>query len=243
MGVKNNLTFQPLYEQVKASVLQRIIDGEWAPGTFLPSEPALAQEYGVSQGTMRRALDDLTRDNRLTRYQGKGTAVSILDEDKALFQFFHIVNFKGERVFPSSHILTAQPRKAEPEDRARLGINPGEMVFSIHRIRLINDIPVINEKVHMPLAFFPGIEAVPPSSLPNTLYAFYQQRFNMTISSSSEYLGATEATKSDAEHLNIPELRPLLRIVRISRNLEGNVVEYRESRVLTEQYSYLVELK
>ena len=51
--------FNPLYQQVKESLLRRIAAGEWAPGSFLPSEPVLAEEYGVSHGTLRKALNDL----------------------------------------------------------------------------------------------------------------------------------------------------------------------------------------
>ena len=88
MTPSSKLTFAPLYEQVKKAILNRIIAGEWGPGSFLPSEIALAKEYGVSQGTLRKALNALTREKRLVRYQGKGTAVAVLDEDSSLFPFF-----------------------------------------------------------------------------------------------------------------------------------------------------------
>lgn len=83
MTPSSKLTFAPLYEQVKKAILNRIIAGEWGPGSFLPSEIALAKEYGVSQGTLRKALNALTREKRLVRYQGKGTAVAVLDEDSS----------------------------------------------------------------------------------------------------------------------------------------------------------------
>ena len=98
MTPSSKLTFAPLYEQVKKAILNRIIAGEWGPGSFLPSEIALAKEYGVSQGTLRKALNALTREKRLVRYQGKGTAVAVLDEDSSLFPFFLLSFLPG---FPS----------------------------------------------------------------------------------------------------------------------------------------------
>ena len=99
MTPSSKLTFAPLYEQVKKAILNRIIAGEWGPGSFLPSEIALAKEYGVSQGTLRKALNALTREKRLVRYQGKGTAVAVLDEDSSLFPFFLLSDRNGKPAF------------------------------------------------------------------------------------------------------------------------------------------------
>ena len=92
--------FTPLYAQIKDSILSRIVAGEWSPGSFLPSEMALAEEYGVSQGTLRKALNELTLEKRLVRYQGKGTAVAVLDADSSLFPFFMLYDAAGRRVYP-----------------------------------------------------------------------------------------------------------------------------------------------
>lgn len=119
MTPSSKLTFAPLYEQVKKAILNRIIAGEWGPGSFLPSEIALAKEYGVSQGTLRKALNALTREKRLVRYQGKGTAVAVLDEDSSLFPFFLLSDRNGKRVYPLSQIYRAcgPPRRRTPNGR------------------------------------------------------------------------------------------------------------------------------
>lgn len=117
MTPSSKLTFAPLYEQVKKAILNRIIAGEWGPGSFLPSEIALAKEYGVSQGTLRKALNALTREKRLVRYQGKGTAVAVLDEDSSLFPFFLLSDRNGKRVYPLSQIYGV--RLATPSDAER----------------------------------------------------------------------------------------------------------------------------
>lgn len=82
------ISYVPLYEQVKKDILRRIIAGDWSPGSFLPNEFALAEQYGVSQGTLRKALNELTAEKYLVRYQGKGTAVAVVEDDTALFPFF-----------------------------------------------------------------------------------------------------------------------------------------------------------
>ena len=47
----------PLYKAAETEMIRRIESGEWAPGLRLPNEFGLADEFGVSQGTMRRAPD------------------------------------------------------------------------------------------------------------------------------------------------------------------------------------------
>lgn len=118
MTPSSKLTFAPLYEQVKKAILNRIIAGEWGPGSFLPSEIALAKEYGVSQGTLRKALNALTREKRLVRYQGKGTAVAVLDEDSSLFPFFLLSDRNGN-ASTRFHKSTAygSPRRRTPNGR------------------------------------------------------------------------------------------------------------------------------
>ncbi len=69
-------TLLPLYAQVKAQLIQRIQSGDWKPGELIPNEFVLAGELGVSQGTVRKALGELTADKLLLRRQGRGTFVA-----------------------------------------------------------------------------------------------------------------------------------------------------------------------
>ena len=69
-------SFSPLYQQIKALITQRLQSGEWKPGELIPSEVELAARFKVSQGTVRKAIDDLAASNLLVRRQGKGTFVA-----------------------------------------------------------------------------------------------------------------------------------------------------------------------
>ena len=155
MTPSSKLTFAPLYEQVKKAILNRIIAGEWGPGSSLPSEIALAKEYGVSQGTLRKAPNALTREKRLVRYQGKGTAVAVLDEDSSLFPFFLLSDRNGKRVYPLSQIYGVRLATPSDAERAALELAPDAKVIHIDRVRMLNDFPVINERVALPTARFP----------------------------------------------------------------------------------------
>ncbi len=80
-------TFSPLYQQIKALIMQSLQTGEWKPGELIPSEVELAYRYKVSQGTVRKAIDELSADNLVVRRQGKGTFVATHHEARVQFRF------------------------------------------------------------------------------------------------------------------------------------------------------------
>ncbi len=148
--------FRPLYRQVKDAFVKRMADGIWPAGFLLPSETMLAQEVGVSQGTVRKALDELEAENLVVRVQGKGTFVSQHDEKRILFQFFKLVPDEGVPKFPDSVVLSAGVRKATPEERAGLDLAPGAKVARVRRVRSIDGVPVILETLSLPDELFPA---------------------------------------------------------------------------------------
>jgi GntR family transcriptional regulator len=237
----------PLYQLVKDSILTRIAEGEWAPGTFLPPETDLAKEYQVSHGTLRRALDELTREHRLTRYQGKGTAVAILDSDQALFKFFQIRREDGGRPLPTSKNIRltagagAQDGATEREADA-FGIEAGDPVVRLRRVRIIDHLPLFNEYITVPQALFPGLENESIDGIPNTLYDYYQQKYNVTIFSATERVSAIPASPDDSKRLSVEVDTPVLRLERISCDIKGKPVEYRVTHMLTQGYHYYSEL-
>ncbi len=76
-------TFSPLYQQIKALITQSLQSGEWKPGELIPSEVELANRFKVSQGTVRKAIDELAAENLVMRRQGKGTFVATHHEARA----------------------------------------------------------------------------------------------------------------------------------------------------------------
>ena len=104
--------YRPLYLQIREAFTRRMASGDWSPGMLLPSEMALAQEYGVSQGTIRKALDAMAADRMIVRHQGRGTEVARHDDERALHQFFHIVGHDGRRQLPVSSILSCSLEQA-----------------------------------------------------------------------------------------------------------------------------------
>jgi GntR family transcriptional regulator len=201
----------------------------------------LAAELKVSQGTVRKALDELVAQNLLVRRQGRGTYVSQHDLHRSLFHFFKLEPDDGSRQLPTSRVLDASVAKANGEERAALRLDKGDSVVRILRVRLVDDVPTMYERISVSEKRFPSL-AGSIEQLPNTLYSMYSTDFGITIASAQEELRAVGADKVQAEHLRLREGAPVLEIRRIAIALDGTPVELRVSLCNTANCRYVSEL-
>ncbi|MBN9544937.1 MAG: GntR family transcriptional regulator [Alphaproteobacteria bacterium] len=233
--------YRPLYRQVYDILVRKIAEGAWKPGEMLPSEQTLAREMGVSHGTVRKVLDALTAENLLLRRQGKGTFVAEHDQDRALFRFFHIARPGGERLVPQSAKVKIRTRPCRAIEAGKLALRNKDMVFEITRLRLIGGKPAIRETIILPERLFPRLDRI--GDLPNTLYSLYQSQFGITVAAAREELRAALATQDDQSSMGLKAGTPILVIGRVALSLTGQPVEWRESRVRTDQLVYAVTLQ
>lgn len=230
---------QPLYAAVRDEVLERIGSGLWAPGDILPSEFALADEFQVSQGTVRKALDDLAARNLVVRRQGKGTYVAVHTPERALFHFFHIVTDDGGRELPTTgRVLSCRRRRPDKNEAEALKLGRQDRVVEIRRIREMDGKAAIAESVCVPARWFPDLDKRAVEEVPNELYQMYEERYGITVHRASEKLRAIAADADDSSALGIKPGAPLLEISRVAETLDGRPVEIRRSRCLTEGRHY-----
>ena len=231
----------PLYRQTRDLMIRRIADGDWEPGQRLPSEWDLAAEFGVSQGTVRKALNDLADENMIVRHQGRGTFVATHTSQRELFHFFHLEAPDGARQMPvTSRLINLTNRRAGRDDINRLGLSANAHVIDIRRIRDLGGKPVISEHITLSARRFPGLAQ--DDDPPNELYQFYEQRFGMTVHRAVEQLRAVAAGAEEAGHLGVKRGTPLLEIDRIAEAIDGTPIEWRRSRCDTRHHHYLSEI-
>ncbi len=233
---------RPLYVQVREALMRRLGDGHWRAGAALPAEPALAAELGVSQGTARRALDDLAKANLVVRRQGKGTFVAEHTRERALFHFFHLVGDGGKRALPGSRVLSVKAGPATREEARRLGLAAGVKAVRLHRLRTLDGRVAIVERIVLPGALFDGIERLDRASLPNELYKLYEQRYGVSVARAAERLKAATAGPEDAAHLGLRSGSAVLEIDRTAYALDGRACEWRVSRCDTSSHHYAAEV-
>lgn len=234
------LGFRPLYRQVRDRLMRRIADGQWQPGQILPSETQIAAEFGVSQGTVRKALDEMAAEHILTRRQGRGTFVSEHNEQRVLFQYFKLAPDDGGREFPDSVAIACEERAASEEESAILKIEAGAPVIRIRRVRSLRGQPCVSEYIVLPAQLFPGLAG---AEIPNNLYALYAAKFGVTVSRATEKLKAIPAAIEDAAALQVPVGTPVLRIDRLALTLDGLPAEWRVYICRTDSFHYLSDLR
>jgi len=229
----------PLYKQVTDTVIERIAQSQYPPGSMLPSEFDLATELSVSQGTARKALAELEQSGIVERRQGKGTFVTLRTPENSLFSFFKLRTPDNKQTTPEKRSESVTSRKATAREKRLLHGAP-ERVFEITRIRsfqgkiLCQEISVVSQDR------FPGLKERAP--LPNTLYVLFQQAYATIIISASEQLRASTLSDELAAEMEQPNGTPVIIADRQARDLRDHIVELRQSTYLTSDTFYLAEL-
>ena len=128
-------SFQPLYQQIKGLLTQRLESGEWRPGESIPSEQDLAAQFSVSQGTVRKAIDELAGENLVVRRQGKGTFVATHTETKSsMFRFLRVRRNDGQDEYPASELLDVKRGRVSAEVARSLDLKAGDAILILRRL-------------------------------------------------------------------------------------------------------------
>lgn len=238
--------FLPLYEQIKQLILRALSDGEWRPGAAIPSEVALARRYEVSQGTVRKALDELVMDNILVRRQGKGTFVATHADDGTAYRFLRLMSLGGERAYPHSEFIAFGSGKADARGASRLGLSSGSALVILRRVLTFSGAPVVYDDIRLPAALLKGVSIAMIEDHVNahkgTLYSLYEAQYQIRIISAHERIRAALADAVNAPLLGVEPGAPLLAIERVAFTYQNRPVEWRMSYVNTAQHYYFDEL-
>jgi GntR family transcriptional regulator len=227
MSLPERAPDRPLYAQVRERLIERIRSGEWKPGQLIANEFEIAAEFGVSQGTARKAIGDLAAEGLVVRRQGRGTFVVEHTPAHVLFRFFNLFSPDGTAVVPDSRDVKSSLAQASGEERKALGLEPDARVIRITRIRTRDGTPFISEAIALPEALFPGLAE--QAEMPNTLYDLFQKTYGVLVTRTDDRLSAVLADAETAAALGIAPCMPLLRIDRIAFGLDDTPVEWRVS--------------
>lgn len=235
-------TFSPLYQQIKGLILGSLQSGEWKPGEMIPSENELAVRYKVSQGTVRKAIDELASENLLVRRQGKGTFVATHHEDRVHFRFLRLMPDEGEPHYPKSQILDCKRLRAPAEIAKLLDLKTGDAVIEIERILFFSEQAIVLEEIWLPGATFKGLTADTLKNWRGPMYALFETEFATHMVRAEEKIRAVAATPQSAAVLGIVEGSPLLSVERVSYTYGEKPVEVRRAVYQTHEHHYHNEL-
>ena len=239
MATKSLFT-QPLYLQLRDSLVERIATGTWKPGAVIPNEGDLAREFGISPGTIRKALDLMEHERLVTRRQGRGTFVNDQLSDGLAVRFINIRGPDGERIAGDVKTAEMTSGAANEMDCARLALRAGDGVYRIRRVRLINEQPFMLEKVSLPAALFPALDEM--TTFPHRI-VYLAQKFGILLGKADERISIAVASSDIAAALSIAPGSPVAVLDRVVRAIDGRPVEWRVAWCqLTENY-YLAQME
>lgn len=134
---------KPLYMQLYSTLKDDIENGVYKAGERIPTELELSEKYGVSRITLRNALERLTRDNYLVRYRGRGTFVKSIKYERPISEnlgFTEMCRRLGRK--PGAKTIKSVIEDATKEDIHELQVPEGSSIFTLERIRYMDDVPV-----------------------------------------------------------------------------------------------------
>jgi GntR family transcriptional regulator len=234
--------FSPLYQQIKALITRSLESGEWRPGEAIPSEVELAARFKVSQGTVRKAIDELATENLLVRRQGKGTFVATHAEQKVQFRFLRLAPDDGEAVGAQRRFIDCRRLRA-PSDIARaLDMKSGDAVVQVRRVLSFRGSPVVLDDIWLPGQMFKGLTAERLSEYRGPMYGLFEAEFGVRMIRAEEKIRAVAADAAAASLLAVAEGTPLLSVERLSLTYGDRPVELRRGLYNTASHHYRNEL-
>jgi GntR family transcriptional regulator len=235
----------PLYEHVKRQIAEAILIGELAPGTVLPGEVALAGQYGVAVGTIRRALADLTAGGMLMRRRKTGTVVTGRASQHGLrffFKYFRLQGKDGSLLHSESKVLSIGIEPATVAEAALFALPKGEPLLRLHRIRSVAGVPILHSRIALVASRVPGFP-LKPAKVPALIYRHLLEAYGIRIAAVREKITAELANKEDCRLLGLPSLNAVMVIDEETYDQAGALAIHSQHRANTAHHHYSNEIR
>jgi len=229
------------YQQVREELGAEIERGGRPIGSRLPPERALAEHFGVSRVTLRRALEELAGAGVVAR-SGTGWIVAspaIGEPPNVLMSFSEMAASRG--LTPGGRVLERRTRPATIDEAEELGLAPGASLFELERLRSLDGVPILIDRTRIPLALAPGIDEVELSE--RSLYEALEQRFGMRPTRARFEVEAIPADARRAALLGLQRGEPLLRCRQQSEDEAGRQIELCEMVYRGDRYRFRATLR
>ena len=225
------------YQRVQESLAQEIRRDGRAPGSLLPPERALAEHFGVSRVTLRRALAELERQGLVTRAASRGWTVAaspIGEPPNALMSFSEMAAVRG--LTAASRVVERQVRAASMDEAESLRLAPGAPLFELERLRSMDAMPILLDRSRIPLAIAPELDDVDFSK--ESLYAVLEQRYGIRPARAHFSIEAVAASGRDAKLLGVEAGAPLLRCDQVTEDDGGRLIELCQMHYRGDRYRF-----
>jgi GntR family transcriptional regulator len=237
-AVETTPSFSPLYQQIKVLITRSLQGGEWKPGEAIPSEIELAARFKVSQGTVRKAIDELSAENLLVRRQGKGTFVATHAEQNVQYRFLRLQPDSGTPAGMQRRLLDCRRMRAPAEVSRALDLKSGDSAVQVRRLLLAADTPVVLDDIWLPAPQFKGLTLDKLATYRGPMYGLFEREFGVRMIRAEEKIRAVAASVEEAALLAVSPGAPLLSVERLAFTYDDKPVEFRRGLYNTTSHHY-----
>jgi DNA-binding GntR family transcriptional regulator len=225
------------YQRVQESLAEELARDHRPAGSPLPPERALAEHFGVSRVTLRRALDELERAGLVSRTPGGGWVVAgarIGEPPNELMSFSEMAASRG--LTARARVLSEHVRPATIDEADTLGLAPGASLFELERLRLMDEVPILVDRTRIPFALAPKLGEVDFSTV--SLYAVLEERYGIRAARARFAVEAIAADERLAKLLELQPGGPLLRCDQLTEDETGRPIEMSEMVYRGDRYRF-----
>lgn len=243
MKIIDRRSHLPLYAQLKEILLEGVNAGVYPPGSSLPPEMMLANQFGLSRATVRQAFKDLEYEGYISRVQGRGTIVirekSSLNRGLSQLTSF-TEDMKAQGYEPATKILEYEIVVPSPKIAKLLQVPQQTRVIYINRLRVVNNIPVAINTSYVNLP--PGI-SINRDDLERTvsLYSMFELK-RIPLIESDKTIEAISAAEDQSQLLSLPVGSPLLKVEGVVYTLNHQPLEHHVVVSRSDMYKYSLHL-
>jgi GntR family transcriptional regulator len=240
---------RPVYKQIADTLRAKIRDGTYPPGSQLPSEPALVEEFGVTRVTVRRGLAVLQQEGLTEAIRGKGVFVPKPAPVLAMrtSRFSRAARRAGKGALAAEAEALGLSWRSELLEECTLELPPevaevlGESRGAVKRRRMwVADVPTQLADSYLPASLDDEIGWSRGEQAPGGVYGLLEQHGHM-IARFREELAARPANPEEAVGLHIPQGSPVVTLVRHAMDESGRVLEYFDSVAVADKHRYVYE--
>ena len=219
----------PKYHRVKETISARIGDGTWPPGSLLPAEPDLCEEFGVSRITIRKAISDLVHEGKILTVQGKGTFVAKPKVGERFVQraYGFYEDMERRDLALTTEVLRQEVIPADKIVAERLGLRQGERVHHIVRRRAVEGEWILISTTYIPESMCPDLIGEDLSH--GSLFRLLRDRYRITLARGERSLEAVAADQWHAHALDLALASPLLLLESRAFLPDGRAFEYSQT--------------
>ncbi|MFO8090718.1 MAG: GntR family transcriptional regulator [Desulfatiglandaceae bacterium] len=228
----------PRYYRIQMEVRKQIESGVWLPGEMIPPESQIAEDHGVSLGTVRRAIQDLVTDGLLYRMQGKGTLVAGTNLKRETLRYYRFKkDFSKKESSHQINLLGLEKIKGHAEINRFLRVQEDMDLYLLKRVFTRSGKRIVYSISYLPVAAFPALDDLSKHRLERVpLYLTLENKYGIPTKENEELISVEPADTETAEVLQVPIGRCLLRIDMLCFTYRKKPYEYRKSWCTTGAY-------